>query len=212
MLGVPGLYKRAMGLLGGKQAKIVHVSRYIRARSGDRVLDVGCGPAEILDYLPDVDYLGIDIDENYISSAKMRYGARAKFLCKDVARLPEDNLKPFDIVVATGLLHHLNDDECINLLSHCHKLLKPAGRMITLDGCRTLRQHPVDAWMLNNDRGKFVRTKDAYERLAMAVFPGVEISLRSDLLRIPYTLAIMELKLTANHAKRPSLEQEALRL
>ena len=61
--------------------------------------------------------------------------------------------------------------------------------------------HSTDAWCPNNpasragcwpkDRGKFVRTREEYLRLASARFPKVEPHLRHDLLRIPYTHLIM---------------------
>jgi hypothetical protein len=45
--------------------------------------------------------------------------------------------------------------------------------------------------MLAKDRGKFVRTRDEYLRLASTRFSKVEPHLRHDLLRVPYTHLIM---------------------
>ena len=42
-------------------------------------------------------------------------------------------------------------------------------------------------WLLARDRGKFVRTREDYLRLASAHFVKVETHLRHDLLRLPYT-------------------------
>lgn len=196
LLSAPLLYSLAMRALGSPRTREVHVSRYIRPQKGDRMLDVGCGVADILDSLPEVSYLGIDINPLYIESARHNYGHRASFLCQDVTLIKEDEYEPFDIILATGLLHHLSDAESLTLLRVCRKLLKPSGRMITFDGCRTPDQHPFDTWMLNNDRGKYVRSRAGYCNLASSVFPCVEINVHSDLLRIPYTLAIMELSLT----------------
>ena len=201
LLSTPVLYRLAMTALGSPRTRQVHVSRYIRPKKGDRILDVGCGVADIFESLPEVSYLGIDMNPLYIESARKNYGHRANFLCKDVTLIKDDEFEPFDIILATGLLHHLSDSESLTLLRTCRKLLKPAGRMITFDGCRLPNQHPIDTWMLNNDRGKYVRTSAGYEGLASSVFPGVTINIHSDLLRIPYTLAIMELALTNSPAK-----------
>jgi hypothetical protein len=46
-------------------------------------------------------------------------------------------------------------------------------------------------WLLAKDRGKFVRTREEYLRLALARFSKVESHVRHDLLRIPYTHLIM---------------------
>ncbi len=193
LLGTPVLYRLAMTALGSPRTRQVHVSRYIRPQSGDRILDVGCGVADIVESLPAVSYLGIDMNPLYIESARKRYGDKASFICKDVTEITANEFEPFDIILATGLLHHLSDTEAVTLLRSCSKLLKPAGRMVTFDGCRTAKQHPVDTWMLNNDRGKFVRTEEGYQNLVSSVFAGVTINVHSDLLRIPYTLAIMVL-------------------
>lgn len=186
-------YNLGMWALGSVHARSVHVSEYICPKVADRVLDVGCGTADILNFMPPVDYIGLDYEPNYIESARKRFGNRATFFCKDVTLMAEEQFEPFDIVLATGVLHHLSDAEAISLLSSCKKLLKPSGRMITYDGCRTANQHPFDTWMLDNDRGQFVRNKAQYIELVSSVFPGVEFHLRTNLLRIPYTHAIMEL-------------------
>lgn len=188
-----------MHSIGGPNARATHVSRYIRPKEGDRILDVGCGPADIIESLPPVTYVGVDLNPNYIESAKRNYGHKASFFCKDVTAIQNEEFEPFDLILATGLLHHLSDTEALTLLNSCSKLLKPNGRMITYDGCRIPKQHPFDTWMLNNDRGKFVRSREHYEKLASSVFPNnVKIEVTSNLLRIPYTLAIMELTLGAD--------------
>lgn len=205
-LSFPAMYRLGMQSLGAPNARKFHTSNYIKAKAGQRILDVGCGPADILEYLPAVDYVGIDFEAKYIENARMRFGHKAQFRCKDVAELAEENFEPFDIVLATGLLHHPSDQECLNLFAQCIKLLKPDGRMVTYDGCRRPGQHPLDLWMLNNDRGKFVRTEDGYYKLASSVFSSVKINLHSNLLRIPYTLAIMELNGSRNLKKPQELK------
>jgi hypothetical protein len=37
-----------------------------------------------------------------------------------------------------------------------------------------------------------MRTADAYQKLATSVFPRIKSNIRHDLLRIPYTLIILE--------------------
>lgn len=198
LLSAPIFYQLAMLAVGSPHTRRIHVTQYIRPKTGDRILDVGCGPADIIESLPDVTYFGIDINPAYIEAAQKKYPNRGSFACKDVTEITISEFEPFDIILATGLLHHLSDFEVSALLRACSKLLKAEGRMITYDGCRTENQHPFDTWMLNNDRGKFVRTRAAYEQLASSVFDGVKMSVRSDLLRIPYTLAIMELSHTSS--------------
>ena len=42
-------------------------------KSNVAVLDIGCGPAEILESLPRVQYFGYDINRNYINYAKRSF-------------------------------------------------------------------------------------------------------------------------------------------
>ena len=52
------------------------IQNHVRAKPGDKVIDIGCGSAEVLRYLPDVDYIGIDINPDYIAFARRTYGSK----------------------------------------------------------------------------------------------------------------------------------------
>jgi hypothetical protein len=47
-------------------------------------------------------------------------------------------------------------------------------------------------WLIGRDRGAHVRGADAYAELARASFGSVRVSTRDDLLRVPYTHAVLE--------------------
>jgi hypothetical protein len=89
------------------------------------------------------------------------------------------------------VLHHLDDQEADGLLRVAREALKPRGRFVSLDGCYAPNQSRFARWMLNNDRGRFVRRQDDYARLAAAHFPTVEAHVTHRLLNIPYTHIIM---------------------
>ena len=44
-----------------------------------------CGPADILAFLPEIDYLGIDYLESYIAAARRGFGNRGRSLVADHA-------------------------------------------------------------------------------------------------------------------------------
>ncbi len=193
LLSFGPMYRVAMTMLGGPSARKTHMDNYIRAQAGDRIIDMGCGPCEVLDHLPAVDYIGVDFEQKYIDDAKARFGNRGQFMCLNIADLKQGLFSDADIVLATGVLHHLNDDEALNLFSLAKSFLKPGGRLVTYDGCYLEQgQHPFAKWMLSNDRGKFVRKKDEYVKLAKQHFPAIRAHLHNDLLNVPYTLLIME--------------------
>jgi cyclopropane fatty-acyl-phospholipid synthase-like methyltransferase len=73
---VYSLFARLIGATRGRQ---LYVQRHIRPRAGDRVLDIGCGAADILNALPTVDYHGFELSADYIESARKRFGPRGHF-------------------------------------------------------------------------------------------------------------------------------------
>lgn len=187
LLSFPAGYRLFQRVVGG-DLKERYVAEYVKPRAGDKVLDIGCGPGDMLGYLPDVDYLGLDISPQYIDAARRRFGAAGRFLCADVGLATiEDERGQFDLVLATGVVHHLDDERAARLFALARLALRPGGRLMTFDGCYVPRQSRAARWILGLDRGKFVRTRDEYVRLAEAHFSEVQAHIRHDLLRIPYT-------------------------
>jgi len=191
LLSVPAGYRVFIGLVGGNVRRI-YVRDYVRPVPGQKIFDIGCGPGDILDYLPEMDYTGFDISPEYIASARKRFGNRARFVCEDIGAM---NIRreegTFDLVLATGVVHHLDDEQAPKLFDLARRALHPRGRLVTFDGCYVPGQSRFARWMLDKDRGKFVRSREEYLRLASMRFSSVESHLRHDLLRIPYTHLIL---------------------
>jgi SAM-dependent methyltransferase len=134
------------------------------------------------------------MNQAYIDYAKKRFGNRGKFLNQRVREgiVNELSLFDFDRVLAKGVLHHLNDDEAIQLFELARSALKHGGRLITFDGCYVKGQPWLTRLILSKDRGKYVRTKDEYLSLASNLFKDIQVSIHHDLIRIPYTHIIMD--------------------
>jgi len=78
----------------------MYIDKYVKPKDGDKILDIGCGTADILEYLPNVEYLGFDMNNRYIQFALQKYGNRGKFFCKKVNLDVLDNKVLFDIIMA----------------------------------------------------------------------------------------------------------------
>jgi SAM-dependent methyltransferase len=193
VLARPLVYELWIRAVGGVRARRTLVRDHVRPRDGDRILDVGCGPGSLVEYLPPaVDYVGVDLNPDYIASARARLGNdRRDFRVGDAAGLDSD-LRDFDIVMVFGLLHHLDDAAARNLIRRAADTLVPGGRIVTFDGVFTADQSAASRAVIARDRGQNVRTLEEYVALAAESFTEVVATTRSDLLRIPYTHCILE--------------------
>ena len=179
-------------VLGGARTRRWIQQEFIRARRGERVLDVGCGTADVLSVLPDVEYIGFDISEAYVARAQARWGSRGRFFAQHLDGETLRSLGTFDVVLATGVLHHLTDHEATTLFDLLAPALTPGGRIVTVDGCYVDRQNPIARSLIKNDRGQYVRTPEAY--VALATSSGLDV--RGWLIHrawIPYTYWIMRI-------------------
>ena len=187
------LYNLAQRLVGAERARRKLVQNYFPNKGGYRMLDIGCGTAEILRHLPDdIDYVGFDASEAYIAGAKERFGRRGTFRAELVRGATLAEIGTFDLVLAFGLLHHLDDDEAKTVFRLAHQALKPGGLAITVDPVYVEGQNRLARWVISQDRGRSIRNADGYAALASEQFSDVRASLRHDMLNIPYSHLILE--------------------
>jgi 2-polyprenyl-3-methyl-5-hydroxy-6-metoxy-1,4-benzoquinol methylase len=104
LLSMPGLYKFCMNLLGSVNSRRTFIETYVRPYPGIRILDIGCGPATILDYLPEeTTYVGVDISQAYIEDAQAKYGNRGKFYCLPLESISDVGLNRYDLVIGVTI-------------------------------------------------------------------------------------------------------------
>jgi SAM-dependent methyltransferase len=163
-----------------------------------RVLDLGCGPGELVPFLGDVAYVGVDVSVEYIDQARRRYGDRVEFRVGDASRL-DDDLRDFDLVLAFGVIHHLGDESARALIRAARGALHDGGRFVSVDPTVTSMDGGVARLLVLWDRGRHVRPASAYERLAESAFEPVRCDVRRDLLRIPYTHCVLECTTPSEH-------------
>jgi SAM-dependent methyltransferase len=191
VLAIPAAYNLWWNIIGGPGFVEVLVREYLQPKTGARILEIGCGPGTILGYLPPVEYIGFDLSYKYIERARKRF-PQAQFVCERVSRFSLAQQQSFDAVLALGVVHHLDDQEALQLFQIAYDALKSGGKLITLDGVWTSDQSAAARWLLARDRGEHVRNQGEYVSIASQAFANVKSSVRHDLIRIPYSHLILE--------------------
>jgi SAM-dependent methyltransferase len=169
----PAAYIALQYVVGGAKMREVALTE-LGLREGERVLDLGCGPAYYVGRLPPVDYVGFDTDADSIAWARRRFGDRGRFFCEELAERHLREIGRFDAVMMMGLLHHLDEPACDALLRLVGEALVPGGRAVSLDTVLYEGQSALSRALAKNDRGDFVRTPAGFERLARRSFGAVQ--------------------------------------
>jgi SAM-dependent methyltransferase len=137
-----------------------------------RVLDVGCGPGTNANHFRGAEYLGIDINPDYVRSARERF--RRDFRVADVRTYKVDPDERFDFVLVNSFLHHIDSAEVDRILSQVRGLLTEDGHVhileLVLPGERSVARRLAE-W----DRGDHPRPIAEWEGLFGAHFEPVVV-------------------------------------
>lgn len=191
ILAAPGAFDLFQRLVGAPASKRRFVEREVALRPGERVLDLGCATGALLEYVPvGVEYLGVDLSEDYVDAARRRWGPRGTFVCADATEYRPD--EPVDAVMAFGFFHHIGDEESRRVLAMARDSLRPSGRLVAAEPFQTPESGRLASFVMGLDRGKFVRTPEEWIALFETAFPSVRARVGRRELRIPYTLGFLE--------------------
>ena len=153
-----------------------------------KILDYGCGTGsslkKVIEFEPKK-IVGIDISDVSIDKARSNIGSH-----KDNLELIVDNCEKtkfgeneFDLVYGTGILHHLQINQCLNEIS---RVLKPGGRLLFIEplgtnpfinfyryltpGSRSKDEHPLLKEDFDNINRKFSKMEIKYYGFFTLVF------------------------------------------
>ena len=122
-----------------------------------RILDLGCAVGHstvpYTQAFPDAEVHAVDVAAPMLRYAHARaedLGARIHFSQQNAEKMNfKDN--SFDLIVSHILLHETSEKAIHNIVSECHRLLKPGGIMLHAETPPYKGMDPFDAFMLDWD-------------------------------------------------------------
>ena len=151
-----------------KEASLDHEDKtyldsFLKTVSGNKILDLGCGPGILSKYLSNLGYdvTGVDFAEQMISIAR-GIAPKANFIVSDIASLELDD--KFDGIVLAHFLIHFSKEENIQILNKLHTLMNPdASLFIQFSANLTpgIQDEPLD------DTGKLKMWRYSYDEDSM---------------------------------------------
>jgi len=114
--------------------------RLAKIKTGDKVLDVGCGTGDLTIEAkkiagPRGDVHGTDASPNMIHQAGQkaaRNGVKVNFQV-GLVEVIEFAENQFDVVLSSLMMHHLPDEVKRNGLAEIYRVLRPGGRLLIVD-------------------------------------------------------------------------------
>ena len=193
LINNPYIYKSIQKIMSGTSLRKKIIKANIKKKNSN-VLDIGCGPAEIIEHIPNCNYYGYDIDKRSIAYAKKKYKSKNyHFFCKKFENKEIKKLPKFDFVILFGILHHLNNEQAKNILSLCKKKMKRNSTLLTEDPVIINNQNSIARFLIIRDRGKNVRKKEGYLNLLNSNFKKLKFKILHQSF-VPYTWFITTCK------------------
>jgi 2-polyprenyl-3-methyl-5-hydroxy-6-metoxy-1,4-benzoquinol methylase len=152
-----------------------------------KILDFGCGNGKLAKYFDKEMYLGIDPISSCIDVARYRHPNHA-FVVGTNEILSQFTRGQFEAVISWGVLHHLDDETLSKSLQGIREILSPGGSFIALEPVRdSIEGLTIRDKVMSFDRGAYIREWEDYRNLLLNFgFNDVRVTIRKDLVRIPY--------------------------
>ena len=165
LLEHPSVYSAWQAPFAAK--KFAPVERWLRHHPVRRVLDVGCGAGTNAEHFTGTDYVGVDVNERYLESARARF--HGQFVQADLTSADLSSLGTFDMILANSFLHHVNDTDAERILAQLTPLLDADGTIHILDLVLPPRKS-LARMMARLDRGAHARPVERWHALFTAAF------------------------------------------
>jgi SAM-dependent methyltransferase len=161
--------------------------------TGKNILDLGCGDAYVLELLisngiRNFKYLGLDNNQCYINRNKKKYNNKNyKFVKINIDKI-DTVISKVDTAICHGFLHHISDDEIINLF----KIFKKKIDLIIIEPTYYKKQNFLRKIIMSMDRGFYIRQDSHLLRILKKIgFKIIFFCITEKLSRIFYSSIVI---------------------
>jgi ubiquinone/menaquinone biosynthesis C-methylase UbiE len=185
-MNMPVPYRIFQNIVATKKGKKI-LFDLIHSSPANSILDFGCGTGHLGKEFINSEYLGIEPLRSCVEIAlKNKSDIKHSFVVGDEKSLQALPDGKFDLILAIGVLHHIDDSVAKIFIKESCRLLKNGGKMVTLDPHFFIGQSSVSKFVINQDRGKNIRTKEKINQLLEEHYSNIVVREYSGLIRIPY--------------------------
>jgi cyclopropane-fatty-acyl-phospholipid synthase len=134
--------------------KIHHTLHKLRLRTGQRLLDIGCGWGSLV--MEAARYYGVRAVGLTLAENQYEFGCRriekeglsgkAKIRIQDYREVPDEEQGTYDRIVSIGMFEHVGKENIPVFFEKVAKLLRPRG-LLLLHTIARLKPEPVDSWI-----------------------------------------------------------------
>ncbi len=197
ILKYPFVYNLYQNLVGCRGFLKNYVETFIKPKLSEgnaNILDFGCGTANIAEFIPKyVSYTGIDASNKYIKYDSKKY-PNYNFLCKYAN--DDINLnKKYNLIMSEALLSALSDEEAEKMFCTMKAHAAKDCKIVLSDMHYALSNSKFENFLLNHERGHYVRNKEQFADLISRHFKIDKVTVLKKVYRIPYSKVVFECSL-----------------
>jgi ubiquinone/menaquinone biosynthesis C-methylase UbiE len=128
---------------------------------GSKLLDAPCGTGALYNICLPCSYYGLDIDEDRVADC-IQHFPKGRFSVADASNTKFSDAF-FDIILASGLFHHVDDQLAHDILEEFRRVLKISGKIIIVEAIWPRNRFNLVGWVGRKmDQGDFVRHSKQY--------------------------------------------------
>jgi SAM-dependent methyltransferase len=128
----------------------------ISGAPGHSILDIGSGIGARRYLFPQANYIGIDINPDYVDYANKAHGGGFHTMDAGALTFAEGSV---DDAMAIAVCHHLDDQIFSSMVTEALRIVKPGGALHIIDAILPVSSvAPVKRFVFMSDRGRHQRT------------------------------------------------------